>query len=389
MVGIITANQDTFTNPTLFTLIKKLDNEGHGVALFNTKNQHRAPKDLNNITYFDGPKGYQIPRRPDNFINYLFLYWNIVKQIKANKINNIIAVDPVGLILAGRIKRIYKNINIHYFSFEIFFADEVKNNPAYVQLKKKEIYYSKFVSSILIQDEERKKLLVRENNINPDFTNWHLIPVAPEIENRSNHTSYNRAQYGLKENDIVYIHSGSVAEWAGINHIIKAVEDGLPENTYIFIHSRTKLDFSNRTNAKLLALKSTYPNLIIHDEAFDNYEDYISFLNIFDYGIVMYEPDGGIFTGTNIQEIGLSSGKFSTYMAVGLPCLLFECTTYTKIVAQYPIGIIVAKETGISSYIKNKSLTNYTKENCISFYKKALDPDLKISSFIQSELLKN
>lgn len=386
MIGIITANQDTFTNPTLFAIIKKLNDSGHDIALFNTVNQHFIPPELNRLTCFDGPRGFQIPKRPDNLLKYLSLYGNIIKQIRANQIVNIIAVDPVGLIIAGRVKKICKGIRIHYFSFEIFFNEEVKQDATYSKLKKKEIFYSKQVSSILIQDEERKKMLVQENRIPANFNNWYLIPVAPQIGKKGQ--AYHRSHYGLKESDVVYVHSGSIAAWAGINQIIEAVESGLPENTYIFIHNRAKFDPSNPIHSKLLSLKAANAALILHDEIFEDYDDYLSFLQIFDYGIVLYEPDGGIFTGNNIQEIGLSSGKFATYMAVGLPSLMHNCTTYQKITASYPIGLTLSNQK-LGYYIQNNSLKSFKKTDCITFYKKVLDPEVNINSFLKNELLKN
>jgi hypothetical protein len=384
MIGIITVNRDTFTNPTLDVLLKKLNDEGIKVALFNDKNQHFKPSNINNIIFFDGPKGYKIPKRPDNFINYLIIVWNIVKQIKSNKITNLIAVDPVGLILAGRIKRIYNHINIHYFSFEIFFTEEVKNNPIYASLKKKEIFYSKYVTSIVIQDEERKRCLIEENNISSNFANWYLIPVAPIVSKQTK--LYDRAAYGLKEEHKVYIHSGSVAGWSGIKQIIKAIEDGLPKDTFIFIHSRFKFETSNVFHQKLFQLSSTNHQVILHDEIFNDYNDYLSFLKMFDYGLVLYESDGGIFTGNNIKEIGLSSGKFSTYMAVGLPSLLANCTTYTKLVKSDAIGAVLSEEEDLSFHIKNQTLSNFKKATCMAFYERALYPELLINSFITNEL---
>lgn len=384
MIGVITVNRDTFTNPTLYVLLKKLNEQGVKVAHFNNKNQYFKPSDLSNIIYFDSPKGYQVPKRPDNFIQYLIILWNIIKEIKSNKITNLIAVDPIGLILAGRIKRIYKHINIHYFSFEIFFSEEVKNNPIYASLKKKEIFYSKYVTSIVIQDAERKRCLIEENNISSNFANWYLIPVAPIVSKQSK--LYDRAAYGLKEEHKVYIHSGSVAEWSGIKQIIKTIDKGLPKDTFIFIHSRSKFDKTNVFHQQLFQLKSTNHQVILHDEIFNDYDDYLSFLKMFDYGLVLYESDGGIFTGNNIKEIGLSSGKFSTYMAVGLPSLLANCTTYTKLVKSAAIGAVLSEEEDLSFHIKNQTLSNLKKEACIAFYDKALNPDLLINSFITNEL---
>lgn len=385
-IGLITVSNDTFTNPTLCALIEQLGTQGNDVALFNDKNLANVPNHLKHIQYFDAPKGILFPKRPDNFVNYLQLYRRMIKQLKSNAIVHLIAVDPIGLVLAGRIKKLYKKINIHYFSFEIFFNEEVKNNPIYSNFKKKEIFYSRYVSSIVIQDKLRRKNLINENKIDVGFDKWYFIPVAPILTESLN--QQHRSTYALKEDDIIYIHSGSIAEWSGIEHVISAVERGLPERTVIFVHNRTKFESSNPVHQKLLQLSIANPNLILHDEVFDDYNEYLSFLAMFDYGIVLYEPDGGIFTGNNIRDIGLSSGKFSSYMAAGLPSLMYDCQMYREIAENFKIGTIVSSRENLSFHIKNRSLMGIKKDACRDYYQKSLNPISVIQEFIRKELYK-
>jgi hypothetical protein len=382
MIGIITFNQDTFTNPTLYSIIKKLNEDHIPVTIFSSYQQSIIPSSLNLTQYFKAPVGLSLPRRPDKIGLYLKDFFGIINQIRKHKIKHILAVDPAGLVLAGRIKALYNKIQIHYCSFEIFFEDEIKNIPAIKKLKRKEIYYSKKVSSILIQDSVRQKLLQKENRIDPKFDCWHLVPVAPfafsgQIE------KFNKQYFGLTAQDKIYIHSGSVSDWSGIYLLLAALEKGLPSNTYVLIHNKNKFDFSNDVQARLLTLKNNGAQLILHDDLFESYEDYCTFLKCADYGLVLYQPDDGIFTGMNIKEIGLASGKFSSYMSVGLPCILFDCETYKQLTNSFPIGVIASESQDLSYHLNHNSLSKFKKDDCVSFFNEKLDPVKTIANFIK------
>ncbi len=374
MIGIITLGQDTFTNPTLYSIIARLNEKEIPVGIFSGFQHSAIPSELKYTTYYKAPKGLDLPRRPDNIFNYLKVLSSVIYQLKKNKVKHLIAVDPSGLIMAGRLKKILKKLRIHYFSFEIFFEEEIKAYPALVEIKNKEIFYSQQVETILIQDTVRQKLLQKENRIKPSFTNWHLVPVSPII-NANHQNKFAKRRLGLKETDIVYVHSGSIADWAGITMLIETIEKGLPDDTYILIHNKSKFQPANETHQILYALKENGANLILHDELFESYMDYFDFLACLDYGIVLYKPDDGVFTGMNIKEIGLSSGKFSTYMAAGLPSILSACTSYIRLTEEFEIGVIVDKEHDLHYHIQNKSLLNFSKSTCRSFYDQHLNAD--------------
>ncbi|MEE1945138.1 hypothetical protein VRU48_08465 [Pedobacter sp. KR3-3] len=383
MVGIITLNQDTFTNPTLYSMMAKLNAKKIPVCLFCGYQSNPIPEALDLTTYFDAPKGLKLPRKPHNLFNYLKTFFKVVSHIKEKRIKHLIAVDAAGLILAGRIKRFSKDVELHYCSFEIFFADEIKNSPSLVSMKGKEIFYSNKLSSIIIQDPVRKQLLAKENRISPQFKNWHLIPVAP-IVIATGQTKFTKADFGLKETDTVYIHSGSVGRWAGINLIINALEKGLPEYTYIFIHNKGKFNPEDPSYIQLRELQAKGAPVVLHDTLFESYEAYCSFLKLFDYGIVLYESDNGVLTGMNIQEIGLASGKFACYMALGLPSVLSNCKTYAQILENHAIGVIANEQHDLHYHIVQHSLQQVKPANCLRFYDEVLDPDRPIDIFINT-----
>jgi hypothetical protein len=382
MIGIVTLNSDTFTNPTLYALIKTLNDSGTAVTIYCGIQEQQIPKELNLTKYHPLPTGLFLPRRPDKIFKYLKEFLQAIYHIKTQRITNLLAIDIFGLVMTGRIHRFLKTINIHYCSFEIFFASEIPKESKIFGIKQKEIKYSKYVASILIQDQERKSLLQKENNISEDFKNWHLIPVASLISPAIAKT-YQKTDFGLKESDIVYIFSGSVSIWSGILDVISAIEKGLPENVWIFIHNRSKFDAADSIHAKLLELQKAGKQVILHDEHIEDYNTFNSFLKCFDYGIVIYKPDKGLFTGLNIKEIGLASGKFSSYMLAGLPTLLSECNTYKRLVEQYKIGDLITEEKDLSFHINAHSLQSLSAKDCVDFYKEALDPSDKIMNYIQ------
>jgi len=384
MIGFITLNQDTFSNPTIYSMISNLNSKGIPVTIYCGYQNQPIPNDLKLTQYIEAPKSLNLPKRPRNLFRYLAVFLKTVLHIKRNNVKHLIAIDPTGLILASRCTRLFRSVKIHYCSFEIFFFNEIKNFPQYLDTKRKEIYYTKYVESIIIQDHRRKSLLVAENLISPSFSNWHMIPVAPLESDLKKGNNYDLADLGIPKGATTYIHSGSVAEWAGINEIIESIKKGLPKNNFIIVHNKSKFDNNDSKHLELRLLSEQHENLILHDKTFKTYNDYINFLSIFDYGIVIYKEGGGIYTGLNIKEIGLSSGKFSSYMYAGLPSVLYNCTVYKQLIDKHNIGVIATTEMDLSYHIQHQSLANRKKEDCVQFYEKVLNPQRQINHFIDS-----
>lgn len=385
MIGIITLNHDTFTNPTIYSIIKELNSNNIEVIIFSGNNTTPIPSELNLTTYSDAPNGLKLPRNPINIFQYFKKFLNVIRVIRKNRIKHIIAVDPLGLVLTGRILK-FSSFKTHYFSFEIFFKEEIKDKNL-LRLKNEECEYSRNVDSIVIQDKKRQSMLSGENSISNSFKNWFLIPVSPISNKLTTVKKYTKEEFGFKASDTVYIHAGSVDTWSGAESIIKAAKSKLPKNTYILVHNRSKFTESNPIHKQLLDLAAQKNQLKLHDDHFNSYEEYCAFLKCFDYGIAIYKPDNEVYTGKNIREIGLSSGKFSTLMFVGLPTILSNSSIYKELVEKYKIGVIATETQDLEYHIKNKSLINLNSEACKMCYIEVLDPQKAINDYI--DFLKN
>ncbi len=385
-VLFINPNRDTFSNPTLVAVLDKMIlSKKLKVTILTPKQVIDAPSHLNEINFIDLPDfSVNWSKKVKTWFSKISFLIKLVRFCQKNKIKDIVGIDPVGLIYAGRIKRILSSLNLHYFSFEIFFRDEVKNLDYYRKIKEKEVYYSKFIDFLLIQDEVREQLLVQENNLNPTNFKTFLIPVSPncgliEGDNRSQW----RNKLNIAENKIVLLHSGSMEKWSGGELIIKMLESGLAENQLIVVHSKSEFDLENPIHSKLLELEQQGFPVLIHKTRFSDYDEYLSFLHLADFGLVLYEKDSSTpYTGRNIEEMGLASGKFACFMSQEIPVVALNSRIFKELNNKYNFGFVIENLSEIKLINLNEDFKSHTlnlyqhelnamslvEEYCYSFY---------------------
>ncbi|MEO8399396.1 MAG: hypothetical protein ABI550_06225 [Ignavibacteriaceae bacterium] len=124
-IAILTPKIDTFSNPTLTLVFEKLIDEKYKILFF-AYEQLFIPKSIyNKIECHQLPFNfYKLKKNLTIFKKILKQAYNIYKILRIdNKVNVIICVDPMGLVIGGRIQRLVK-VKIIYASFEIFSEDE-------------------------------------------------------------------------------------------------------------------------------------------------------------------------------------------------------------------------------------------------------------------------
>ena len=94
------------------------------------------------------------------------------------------------------------------------------------------------------------------------------------------------------------------------------------KNVLLLIHSKSELNPQNKIHNNLLELEKNSESVLIHKTVFSDFTEYLSFLQVADYGLVLYQKDeSSPYTGKNIVEIGLASGKFACFMSQGIPVI--------------------------------------------------------------------
>ena len=365
---IITINKDIFCNPNIIYFLRNISFNKKVVILSHSKQDFSPPDDLHHIQIFNYPLYFG-----SNLIKIFDVYKNYFKIFKLLSESNIIlAIDPDGLIQACKWKFLSLNKSkIVYWSFEIVIHEELISKLS--RLKKKiEIICSKLISLIIVQDRARKKLLFDENKIQSDKETV-LIPVAP--------LKYKSCIF-VNNTQKTILFSGSVAVWTGIDDLLLCIDAFNFHNYRLHIHSRYILNLDDPLYIKIKKFEEK-GLLTYSDEYLIEEEKYLEFISRFDIGLVYYKPifkGGGL--GKNITNIGLSSGKFSSYLACGIPVIVSFDPTYFDLRKTYMFGEIYDDFKQIPE-LMNKITNNYNEyvKEANRLYENELNPIIKFRYF--------
>lgn len=271
-------------------------------------------------------------------------------------------VDPQGLLQAESFSRFTKAPLI-YYSLELFLSGELSNENQ-AQLKRKEIELSRNAALVIIQDEERARLLSVDNAIAID--RFALVPNAPLGPARRNPSCYWHQRFELSADRRIALHAGSVGKWTGLDEIVKSVWSW-PKNWVLVVHAR----FRAQSNGEIERLQRlAVPGRVFFSLEPASRQDYDMMVNGADIGIAFYRPvDGSTYTQRNIQTIGLSSGKIAYYLRAGLPVIVNKWSSVSELLWRERCGICVQHGPGISKAIARiaNNYQEYSQRACATF----------------------
>ena len=380
LIAVVTPNTDTFTNPTMTTLFHLLAEKGVAVYLFGPEQQPACPDNIGNVTLVRSKFMLYLFRNPSKYKEHWKSYFEVRRIIREKRIKTLLAVDPLGLIIGGRIKRIFRmKVHLSYLSFEIFFKNELSGY--YLKMKEKEISYSQYIDSLLTQDTRRKELLLEENNISISDKQIALVPVSPLKIDVKDKPDLHR-KFGIPKEKKLAVYSGSVGEWCGTKSILEAYDKGYwNQDFHLIFHTRKSIDEGNEFYAGLKRLDDDVSiPFTLHPHPFDSFEALSGFLSGFDVALALYYPNNqNPYYGMNMKEIGLSSGKFSTYMMLGLPTIVTPCKVYEELIKEYKFGAVMSEDSQLGE--KLDEISNQKNESYILFENK-LDPINQLNYFV-------
>lgn len=382
-IAILTPKADTFSNPTLTILIEKLLEQNYKILFYGSE-QTIAPEEISKkLNYYPLPFFFYTFRKNVSSVKKLLKqYYDLYKSMKSeNDVRVMICVDPMGLVIAGRVRKLIK-FKLIYASFEIFIREEFASDPKVI-LKDLEIKYSKDVDLVLIQDGRREKLLRETVNFS-DSVKYVHIPVSPKQIEIHSYKNKLKAELNIPADKTIVVYSGTLRKWSGINEILDLFNDKWDNDFWLVIHTHSILEEGDELRKRIDCLISKNKNISLHNKPFDDFKDYAEFLSGCDIGIATYFPDDNdIFAGKNIKEIGLSSGKFSTYMMLGIPTVTTSNSMYRELNGKYNYGEVIDNTGEIPEAlisIKN----NYEKksEGCKAMYESELNPEKKLQTLM-------
>jgi len=390
VIAILSPKIDTFSNPTLVILIQKLISRGYTIIYYGFDQLFIPSEYRKYFEFLELPFNfYTLEKNLKSYVKLIKQYLKLYGKLKwRNKVNTLICVDPMGLVIGGRIKKLL-NFKLVYASFEIFFEDEFFVQRKRV-LKKLEMYYSKLADIVIIQDDKREKLLKSVNNFS-EKTEFHKIPVSPLKWEASGEDYDIYKDLNIPEDKLIVIYSGSLQNWSGLYEIISLFPEKWNKDFWLIIHTHQKLNNDSDLKIEINQLNINKQNITIHEKPFYRFEEYFEFLSKCDIGIATYFPNNlDIFAGKNLEAIGLSSGKFSAYMMLGIPTVTTNHFIYRILNNKYGFGEIINNISDLPNALnKIRSGIKEKSDSCKRLYDEVLNPEVKIELLIDKIESKN
>lgn len=304
---------------------------------------------------------WQVARKWARLAPNLIQAWSLHHH---NPYRCVIGVDPEGLWQGNSLARLIR-VPLVYYSLELLLSHEV-SNPADKRCKEREISLSRKARFVIIQDEERARILAQDNQI--PIEKFVLVPNSPLGTSRRNRSRYWHQRFALSSDQRVVLSTGSIAQWTGVEEIVSSVRFW-PEDWVLVVHSRSNTESSELVK-KLREL--AVPGRVFFSLQPVARQEYDMLVDGADIGIAFYVPTrDSTYTGQNLQFLGLSSGKIADYLRAGLPVIVNQAGSISELLQRERCGIAVtnAQDIGIAIAEIAQQYREYSERACQVFEK--------------------
>ncbi|MEE4216008.1 MAG: hypothetical protein V2I48_00195 [Xanthomonadales bacterium] len=268
----------------------------------------------------------------------------------------IIGVDADGAVIASILGNIYQ-IPTALFSYEIFASSEIG------ELRKApEIRACQDIEFAVVQDRKRGEILSKENEIDPGKLIY--MPVAAR-RSLSTTPGWLRKELKIGREKKIALFIGSLEKWSGFDRVLDTLPLW-PSDWCLVVHDRYGM---SGAEVSRYSQKST-GNLFFSTRSFSTNDELARIMGDADLGIALYCPDYETpYTGLNIENIGLSSGKIATFLRFGVPVLVNQIGEMADLIVSDELGYLVCSPEEISTVLKNAGKKEVEAiERCRSFF---------------------
>jgi glycosyltransferase involved in cell wall biosynthesis len=285
-----------------------------------------------------------------------------------------IGVDR-GIIDAALIAQA-NDIEYGLISYEIFFEQETES-----EFKRPVIKACKWLDFAVCQDPVRARYLAVENGISLEkIIN---IPVAGRQTREASKSYYLHDKLSIPRDKRIVLFMGSIDKWSGVDLITQSVINW-PDPWVLVLHNRYGLD--DHTRGYFEKYKDSNKIFFSTDPVVDP-NQLGTLLHCADAGIAFYMPDyQSIYTGMNIEHVGMASGKIATYMQYGVPVIINEIGRMSDCVRKYDLGQVVGDTNNFDITLAPEQLP-IIRSNCLEFFGRELDLNMTIKPLLK--VLKN
>lgn len=271
----------------------------------------------------------------------------------------IIGIDRRGLVEAAALSRAFR-IPYCMLSFEIEYANETSR-----RYKSLERLAAAALPLAIVQDEIRAADLVAENGILQQAI--FILPLASRGLGKPSSAERLRDKMGIPRDRKVATSIGSIRDWSMVDRIIGSVSNW-PGDWVLLLHDR----YGNTGEAlKILGGISTglRERIFVSNDAAEDIDSLDCILAGIDCGLAFYDST---ILGLNIEHIGRSSGKISTYLRYGIPVITNAGGQWPNDLEQHQIGHWLEEPDGLGEVLGGWD-SSLMSDNCRRFFSNVLD----------------
>lgn len=294
---------------------------------------------------------------------------------KIRQYDLIIAYNSKELIISSILGKILR-IPYIYFCLEIIGFDEIKTLKSKIN-KYIEIFLNKGANITIVHDEIRKDFISKLHGLNPN--NILCVPNS-DIGVVRKKTTYLRDKFEISEDKIIVLFTGGIELWAIDHNMINAVRNW--DNSKVLVmHGWSRDNYVNQLIPLIDEINKIEKKIYLSLNTLKK-DDYDQLIASADVALSWYKRELSL----NVENVGLSSGKFSAYLRCGIPVIV---PSYLKslcdIVDKYNIGISADNEYTIDGAV-TKIMDNYNvyRKNAFDFYLEHMDFGRKFDVVLHS-----
>ena len=186
-------------------------------------------------------------------------------------------------------------------------------------------------------------------------------------------------RFGIPAKRKIAVFAGSVAEWTMARKLVDSLPLW-PDDWVLVMHDR----YGGVSEWQRVARQHIPNRFYLSDDSFPSIEGLGHLLHGADLGIALYHPTyDSAWTGRNIANLGMSSGKIATYMQHGLPVLINELGEISDHVREKALGMVVRDVSEIP-----RILRDFDPESARSWRATKTIPSMSVASLRSSKRLR-
>jgi glycosyltransferase involved in cell wall biosynthesis len=314
--------------------------------------------DFQNIKVYYMPFSYKSRHESRILVTILFLLW-IVAAHSRDLYPLVFAGGVRGLFAAYIYSLFHPTVEIINYQTELYLNSGYSSRTELL-FKSIERRAAKRSFITIEHDDQRRELLC--NDLGLDKDSVLVIPNSPCGPGQQLSSRYLHEQLGISQECKILLAPGSVSEYFESSKVVE-ISQSLHDPWRCVLHSVQPRTLNEPYIKKLIELNSK--EKVIFSLTPVPYSEINNILASAEIGLILYSSE----LGENISNVGLSSGKLSHFLKLGVPVIVSNLPGLSDFVQEHKIGEVLVRQEDLPILIEKISvdIIEYRKRCVICF----------------------